>query len=100
MPTLLFVASHPDDEVFGVSRPVVLHADDPNFGFGLNRATDGEAGEIAVGVDVTRDQLGAEEPGSALLGTCSKVCDSVERSGWPDSDPADSCCEHGPTKGW
>ena len=59
MPTLLFVAAHPDDEVFGVSRSVALHAADPEFRFVLGLATDGEAGEIAADVDVTRDQLGA-----------------------------------------
>ena len=59
VPTLLFVAAHPDDEVFGVSRSVAIHAHDPDFRFVLVQATDGEAGEIAVDVDVTRDQLGA-----------------------------------------
>ena len=48
MPTLLFVAAHPDDEAFGVSRTVALHAHEPDFRFVLVHATDGEAGEIAM----------------------------------------------------
>jgi LmbE family N-acetylglucosaminyl deacetylase len=59
MPSLLFVAAHPDDDVFGAARPVALHADDPDLRFSLIHATDGEAGEIAPDSGVTREELGA-----------------------------------------
>lgn len=58
MPTLLFVAAHPDDDAFGVARSIALHADDHDLRFVLIHATDGEAGEIAEDSDVTRDALG------------------------------------------
>jgi len=59
MPSLLFVAAHPDDDTFGVAGSVALHADDPDFRFVLIHATDGEAGEIAADSGVTREQLAA-----------------------------------------
>lgn len=58
VPTLLFVAAHPDDEAFGVARSVALHAADPGFRFVLVHATDGEAGEIAADSGVPRERLG------------------------------------------
>lgn len=59
MPSLLFVAAHPDDDVFGAARAVALHADDPDLHFSLIHATDGEAGEIAPDSGVSRAELGA-----------------------------------------
>lgn len=59
MPSLLFVAAHPDDDMFGAGPSVALHADDPDLRFVLIHATDGEAGEIARDSGVTRDELGA-----------------------------------------
>lgn len=58
MPSLLFVAAHPDDDVFGAARAVALHADDPDLRFSLIHATDGEAGEIAPDSGVSREELG------------------------------------------
>ncbi len=57
VPSLLFVAAHPDDDTFGVARSVALHRDDPELRFILIHATDGEAGEIAPDSGVTRAGL-------------------------------------------
>lgn len=58
VPTLLFVAAHPDDDAFGVARSIALHANDPDLRFVLVHATDGEAGEIAPDSGVSRAELG------------------------------------------
>lgn len=58
MPTVLFVAAHPDDDLFGIGCSMVLHASDPDLRFVLIHATDGEAGDIAPASGVTPDQLG------------------------------------------
>jgi LmbE family N-acetylglucosaminyl deacetylase len=52
------VVAHPDDDTFGVSGTVALHADDPGFTFTLVHVTSGEAGEIADPALATPDRLG------------------------------------------
>src|SRR5690606_26787833 len=59
VPSLMFVAAHPDDDVFGAARAVALHSGDADLRFILVHATDGEAGEIAPDSGVTREELGA-----------------------------------------
>jgi LmbE family N-acetylglucosaminyl deacetylase len=55
---LAAIVAHPDDDTFGVSGSVALHADDPDFHFVLVHATSGEAGQIAEGSGATRETLG------------------------------------------
>lgn len=47
--TLAAVVAHPDDDAYGISALVALHADEPGFRFVLLHATDGEAGSMAEG---------------------------------------------------
>lgn len=58
VPSLLYIAAHPDDDTFGVSRSIALHAADPDLRFVVVYATDGEAGEIAPDSGVRREDLG------------------------------------------
>lgn len=53
------VVAHPDDDAYGVAAVVALHVADPEFGFFLVHATDGEGGAIAEGSGATRETLGA-----------------------------------------
>jgi LmbE family N-acetylglucosaminyl deacetylase len=53
------VVAHPDDDTFGCSGSVALHADDPDFRFALVHVTSGEHGEIADPELATRETLGA-----------------------------------------
>lgn len=55
---LAVVVAHPDDDTFGASGTVALHADDHDFRFVLVHATSGEAGMISEGSDATRETLG------------------------------------------
>jgi LmbE family N-acetylglucosaminyl deacetylase len=57
--TLAVCVAHPDDEAYGLYGSVALHSADPSFRLAVLHATDGDAGEIAPGVDVTRGMLGA-----------------------------------------
>jgi LmbE family N-acetylglucosaminyl deacetylase len=45
--TLAAIVAHPDDDAYGISGVVALHADDPALRFVLVHATDGEQGSIA-----------------------------------------------------
>ena len=53
----VFVA-HPDDDAFGITSTVALHAGDPEFRLTLVLATSGEAGEISDPALATRETLG------------------------------------------
>jgi LmbE family N-acetylglucosaminyl deacetylase len=93
MPSLAVVVAHPDDDAYGVSSVVALHAGDPDFRFVLIHATDGEAGSIAEGSGATRETLGAvrrEEDRRAWV-TLGRVPDRHEWFGYPDGglDEAD-----------
>jgi LmbE family N-acetylglucosaminyl deacetylase len=57
--TLAVVMAHPDDECYPTYGTVARHADDPTFRLVVLHVTDGEGGEIADGVPVTRERLGA-----------------------------------------
>jgi len=56
---LAVVVAHPDDDTFGCSGTVALHAGDPTFRFVLIHATNGAAGQIAKGSGATRETLGS-----------------------------------------
>ena len=51
---LAFVVAHPDDDVMGAAGYMALHRHDPELRFVLIHATDGDAGEIAAGINATR----------------------------------------------
>ncbi len=50
--------AHPDDDAYGLAGSVALHARNPAFRFILIHATDGDAGEIAPGIEVPAGKLG------------------------------------------
>lgn len=56
---LAVCVAHPDDEAYAVYGTVALHRDDPEFRLTVLHATDGDAGEIAPGVDATPETLAA-----------------------------------------
>ena len=58
-PTLGLCFAHPDDETYGAFGSVALHAADPAFRLVVLHATDGDAGEVAPGVEVGPAGLGA-----------------------------------------
>lgn len=92
MRTLAAVVAHPDDDAYGISSLVALHAGDPGFRFVLIHATDGEAGSIAEGSGATRETLGAvrrEEDRRAWL-ALGRVPDRHEWFGYPDGGLADA----------
>jgi LmbE family N-acetylglucosaminyl deacetylase len=51
--------AHPDDETYATFGTVALHHHDPGFRLVVLHATDGDAGQVAPGVDVGPDGLGA-----------------------------------------
>lgn len=50
--------AHPDDETYATFGSVALHRADPGFRLVVLHATDGDAGEVAPGVDVGEGGLG------------------------------------------
>jgi LmbE family N-acetylglucosaminyl deacetylase len=58
--TLAVCVAHPDDESYATYGTVALHRDDPGFGLVVLHATYGEGGEVAAGVTVSPDGLGAQ----------------------------------------
>ncbi len=54
---LVAIVAHPDDDTFGCSGTVALHADDPELRFALVHATSGEAGMISDPALATRETL-------------------------------------------
>jgi len=56
---IAFVVAHPDDDVMGAAGYIALHRDDPGLRFILVHAPDGDAGEVAPGIDATAATLGA-----------------------------------------
>lgn len=85
--TLAAVVAHPDDDAYGISAIVALHAEDRDFRFVLIHATDGEAGAIAGGTDATRATLGSvrrEEDRRAWRALGRSPGDRHEWFGYPD----------------
>ncbi len=56
---LAVCVAHPDDETYGTFGSVALHRDEPGFRLVVLHATDGDAGQVAPGVVVGPDGLGA-----------------------------------------
>lgn len=91
VPSLLFVAAHPDDDVFGAARAVALHSADADLRFSLVHATDGEAGEIAPDSGVSRQELGAARRRETRDGweAVGRLPDRHDWFGLPDGGLAD-----------
>jgi LmbE family N-acetylglucosaminyl deacetylase len=66
---LAVVVAHPDDDTFGCSGTVALHAKDPAFRFVLIHVTSGENGEIA-------------DPSLATPETLGEVREEEDRRSW------------------
>ena len=88
---LAVVVAHPDDDTFGCSGTVALHADDPAFRFVLIHATNGAAGQIAEGSGATRETLGIvrEEEDRRSWVALGREPDRHEWLGYPDGGVAD-----------
>jgi LmbE family N-acetylglucosaminyl deacetylase len=92
VPSLLFVAAHPDDDNFGAAPIVAVHADDPDLRFLLIHATDGEAGEIAPDSGVRKEDLAAARRQEAV-DSWTELGRRPDRHDWlglPDGGLADS----------
>jgi len=89
---LLAVVAHPDDDTFGCSGSVALHADQPDFRFALVHVTSGEHGQIADPGLATRDTLGAvrEEEDRRSWVALGRVPDRHEFLRYPDGGVADA----------
>ncbi len=88
---IAFVVAHPDDDVMGAAGYMALHRDEPALRFVLIHATDGDAGEIAPGIDATQETLGAvrrreDESGWRSVG---RMPDRHEWFGLPDGGIVD-----------
>lgn len=88
---LAVIVAHPDDDTFGCSGTVALHADDPAFRFVLIHATNGAAGQIAEGSGATRETLGAvrEEEDRRSWVKLGREPDRHEWLGYPDGGVVD-----------
>jgi LmbE family N-acetylglucosaminyl deacetylase len=84
---LVAVVAHPDDDTFGCSGTVALHADDPDLRFVLVHATSGEAGMISDPTLATRETLGAvrEEEDRRSWVALGREPDRHELLRYPDS---------------
>ena len=83
---LAAVVAHPDDDTFGCSGTVALHADDPDFRFVLIHVTSGEAGRIADPSLASRETLGTvrEEEDRASWIALGRTPDRHEFFRYPD----------------
>ena len=83
---LAVVLAHPDDDTWGMSGTVALHAGDPAFEFTLVLATSGDAGEIADPSLATPQTLAAvrEEEDRASWRTLGREPDRLEFLRYPD----------------
>jgi len=90
--TLAVVMAHPDDDTFGCSGTVALHAGDPSFRFVLVHATRGEAGQIAEGSGASRATLGAvrEQEDRRSWVALGREPDRHGWLGYPDGGLADA----------
>src|SRR3712207_3561357 len=91
MPVVAVVVAHPDDDVMAAAGFIALHGDDDDLRFVLVHATDGEAGEIAEGVDATPETLGSLRRQEANDGWAQvgRLPDRHEWLGFPDGGLAD-----------
>jgi LmbE family N-acetylglucosaminyl deacetylase len=83
---LAVILAHPDDDTWGSSGTVALHAADPLFDFTLVLATSGDAGEIADPSLATLETLAAvrEEEDRASWRTLGREPDRLEFLRYPD----------------
>lgn len=83
---LAAVVAHPDDDTFGCSGTMALHADDPDLRFVLVHVTSGEAGMISDPSLATRETLGAvrEEEDRRSWVALGRVPDRHELLRYPD----------------
>jgi N-acetyl-1-D-myo-inositol-2-amino-2-deoxy-alpha-D-glucopyranoside deacetylase len=91
VPSLLFVAAHPDDDTFGVARTIALHVPNPDLRFSLIHVTDGEGGEIAPDSGVLPEDLGRARRQEAV-DSWTEVGRLPDRHDWfglPDGGLAD-----------
>jgi LmbE family N-acetylglucosaminyl deacetylase len=58
--TLAVCVAHPDDESYAIYGTVALHRHDPGLRLVVLHATDGEGGQVANGVALSPDGLGAQ----------------------------------------
>jgi LmbE family N-acetylglucosaminyl deacetylase len=86
------VVAHPDDDTFGVSGTVALHADDPEFVFTLVHVTSGEKGLIADPSLATPENLGSvrEREDDSSWEALGRVPDRHEFLRYPDGGVADA----------
>ena len=86
----VFVA-HPDDDAFGITATVALHAADPGFRFTLVLVTSGEAGMISDPSLATRETLGRvrEQEDRDAWRTVGREPDRHEFLRYPDGGVAD-----------
>jgi LmbE family N-acetylglucosaminyl deacetylase len=84
------VVAHPDDDTFGCSGTVALHADNPDLRFVLVHVTSGEKGEIADPSLATPETLGAvrEEEDRRSWAALGREPDRHEWLRYPDHDVA------------
>jgi LmbE family N-acetylglucosaminyl deacetylase len=82
------VVAHPDDDTFGCSGTVALHAEDPDLRFTLVHVTSGEKGQIADPSLATPQTLGAvrEEEDRRSWLTLGRGPDRHEWLHYPDHD--------------
>lgn len=92
---LAVVVAHPDDDTFGCSGTVALHAEDPGLRFTLVHVTSGEQGEIADPALATRETLGAvrEEEDRRSWLALGRAPDRHEFFRLPDGGVADVAFE-------
>jgi LmbE family N-acetylglucosaminyl deacetylase len=89
-PRLAAVLAHPDDDAFGITGTVALHADDPGFAFALVLATSGEQGMISDPSLATRETLGEVREREDLAGwrSLGREPDRLEFLRYPDGGVA------------
>jgi LmbE family N-acetylglucosaminyl deacetylase len=90
-PRLALVVAHPDDDTFGASGSVALHAQDPGFHLTVVHVTSGDKGEIADPSLATPENLGAvrEAEDRASWRALGREPDRHEFLRFPDSGLAD-----------
>lgn len=92
---LMVVVAHPDDDTFGCSGTVALHAADPAFAFVLIHVTSGEKGQIAEGSGATPQTLGEvrEEEDRRSWAALGRSPDRHEWLRYPDHSVAEQPLE-------
>jgi LmbE family N-acetylglucosaminyl deacetylase len=84
--SLAVCVAHPDDESYALYGSVALHAAEPDFRLFVLHATDGDAGEIAPGVETSPDTLGPfrREEDERAWTAVGRLPDRHDWLGYPD----------------